>query len=59
MRQNWTELIESWGIRECSREIEPEADTPPGDLRPAASDDWSSGLVCELRSGGWKENLGE
>jgi len=36
MRQNWTELIESWGIRECSREIEPEADTPPGDLRPAA-----------------------
>ena len=25
---------------------------PPGD-------DWCSGLVCELRSGGWKENLGE
>jgi len=26
----------SWGIRECSREIEPESDMPPGGLQPAA-----------------------
>jgi len=52
--------MESWRIHKCSRErwnqnlIRRLAiyDLPPGN-------DWSSGLVCELRSGGWKENLGE
>jgi len=52
--------MESWRIRECSRERWNQIlirrlavyDLPLGD-------DWSSGTVCEWRSGGGKKNLGE
>jgi len=44
----------NWEIRECSREMEPESDTPPGGLQPAARRWPQQWPVYELRSGGWK-----